>query len=266
MNIVQRRVAVESKNPRASSIAFLISGAVVAMILFLFTHEDQFSFPLHIPALITLAIATIAYGIFERGRFAAAKMLDASIFTTVINISIVVTFLCSILFLSEAVTLQNLFGVLLIFIALLLVSYAKSKIPLSKKGILYTCIISVFLGIAWVMDKKATLYFDPGLYALLMWTLPILIIAPPSLPLTQVRKEFQSAGKGIVFMATLNVLGYFCQLRALSLADATLVMPLIQLSTLTTVIAGILILKETENIPKKIFAGVLALLGAYLLL
>lgn len=266
MNIVQRRVAQASTNPRAASIAFLLSGAVAATILFLLTDKTSRMVHGDINAVLILIVATFSYGLFERGRFFAAKLLDASVFTTVINLCIVFTVFCSIIFLGEAFTVEKLAGSLLILISLLLVSYTRDHHKISKKGIAFTCLISIFLGIAWTVDKKATEFFEPSLYALLMWTLPAIVIVLPSLSIKDVQKEFQNSGKGVLTMATLNVLGYYAQLKALSLADATIVMPIIQLSTLSTVGAGILFLHERDNIWRKCVAGILALLGAYFLL
>jgi len=52
----------------------------------------------------------------------------------------------------------------------------------------------------------------------------------------------------------------------LNYAPATKVIPLISLSTLLTVFLGILILKERGQIAKKIIAGIIAVVGMWLLI
>jgi len=50
-----------------------------------------------------------------------------------------------------------------------------------------------------------------------------------------------------------------------ALADASLVVPVVSLSTVFTVIVGIAFLGERDNIVKKIIAGILAFIGLLLI-
>ena len=68
-----------------------------------------------------------------------------------------------------------------------------------------------------------------------------------------------------LLLASLNVIGYLLNLKALEIAEATRVIPIVQTSTLFTVIFGILLLKERDNVPRKIIAGILAITGVYFL-
>lgn len=64
----------------------------------------------------------------------------------------------------------------------------------------------------------------------------------------------------------MNVVAYLLQLKALLLADATKVIPILQTSTLLTVMLGILLLGEKDNVARKIIASLIALVGSYILI
>ena len=67
-------------------------------------------------------------------------------------------------------------------------------------------------------------------------------------------------------LAGLNVAEYLMQLKALETAEATRVIPIVQTSTLVTILVGIVLLKEKEHISRKIVAGLMAMSGAYFLI
>ncbi|MFA6513291.1 MAG: EamA family transporter [Patescibacteria group bacterium] len=111
LNIFSRIVSVDSKNPRALSIAFNLVSTVMAIILLLFTGSfKNFSLPKIADAWIYLLIAAFFYGIFERLRFFATKMLDASIYSIIGNTSLIVAFTISIFLYKETLTISKLTG------------------------------------------------------------------------------------------------------------------------------------------------------------
>ena len=87
----------------------------------------------------------------------------------------------------------------------------------------------------------------------------------PYLKFSDIKKEIKISSWKIALLSLFNVIGYFIQLKAQALADATRVIPIVQTSTLLTVIFGIFILKEKDNLFKKIFAGIIAIGGVFLL-
>ena len=99
----------------------------------------------------------------------------------------------------------------------------------------------------------------------MVWVLPILIIVFPSIKIADIKYELKRSSWRLIFIALANVLGYLFMLKALAMAEVTRVMPLIQTSTLLTVLSGILILNERDNIARKIIAGGIALAGVYFL-
>ncbi len=265
LNLLSRAVSIKSKNPRVLSFIFNVTATVMAIIIFLVAGgHKKFSLPSGFEPWIYLSIAMLFYGLYERLRFYVTQALEASALSIINNTSLVVAFFVAAFIYSEIMTINKIGGFLLILTALFLVSVNKvSKINL--RGILLAILANVFLGFGWALDKKGVFYFNAETYNVLAWILPLFILYLPHIKLNDLKKEIKISSWKIVFLSFFNVIGYFIQLKALVLADATRVIPIVQTSTLFTVIFGIILLKEKENIPRKILAGIIAVIGVYFL-
>jgi drug/metabolite transporter (DMT)-like permease len=265
--LIQRAISVNSKFPRAMSVVYNLIAAVFALIIFGFTGGfSEFQLPTQKEAYIYLGIAVTMYALFERGRFLAAKLLDASIYATVGNVSLVVAFVGATLIYGEAMTVSKQIGAALVLVSLILVSLQKVRPKeFSFKGLFLAIIISVFLGIGWMLDKKGTIYFSANNYVMLGWVLPVILIYLPYVKTKEIVYEFKRSNWKLALMSLLNVIGYYLQLKALELGDATRVIPIVQSSAVITVVLGIILLKETDFVGRKIVAGILAFIGSYFL-
>ncbi len=153
---------------------------------------------------------------------------------------------------------------LCIVTATLIITYKNLKLSLDKNFLLaISC--AIFLGLAWTVDKSATRFIPNELYSLLIWFLPLGVIYFPHIPSNALSKELRIGHWKMIFLAFLNVLGFYIQLKALSLADASKVIPIINTSSVFVVLGGIYLLGEKDHMRKKIFAGILATIGVFFL-
>lgn len=203
---------------------------------------------------------------YERGRFIAAKHLDASVLTVISNLSVFVAFVGSLVLYSESLTINKILGGILIITALLIVSVRKNKKEISKKGLIVAIAINIMIGLAWMLDKLGTRYFNANTYNIFVWVIPLIFIYFPRMKFAELKSELKLVSWKILILSALNVIGYLMQLKALEIAEATKVIPIVQTSTIFTIIFGIFILKEKENTYRKLCAGALAILGVYLLI
>jgi drug/metabolite transporter (DMT)-like permease len=234
----------------------------LAILAFFVTGSYQdFHIPTDYRAFISVGFAVFFYGMFERNRFHAAKLLEASVLTIITNISAVVAFIGAAILYSEPITSEKLVGSLLILISLFMATYDKSIKNTSKKGILIGIFISIMLGFAWMLDKNGTMYFNSETYSIFVWVFPLILICFPKISIAEVKLEFKGASWRIWLLALLNVVGYIMQLKAFSTAEATTVIPILQISTLLTVILGMIFLKERDRVVVKLSAGILAVAG-----
>lgn len=267
LNLLQRLLAVDSKNPRAMAVLFNSIAALIAILIFVFTGSyKSFALPTDPKAWIALLVASFCYGMFERGRFVAAKLLDASILTTIVDIAALVAFVGSLFLYSEPLTPHKLLGGILIIGALLLVTFSNKAGKFQMKGVIVAVLISIMLGLGWMLDKLGTQFFSAAIYSIFLWTVPIVFIVFPFIKIGAIKSELRIASWRVFLLAGLNAVGYLLQLKALQITEATRVIPIIQTSTLFTVLLGIILLKEREHIPRKIIAGIMAVAGAYFLI
>ena len=265
LTLLSRVVSVKSKNPRALSFIFNVTATVMAIIIFLVAGgHKKFSLPSGFEPWIYLSIAILFYGLYERLRFYVAQILEASLVSIINNVSLVVAFFVAAFIYSEIMTINKIGGFLLILTALFLVSVNKvSKINL--RGILLAILANIFLGFGWALDKKGVIFFNPETYNVLAWFFPLFVLYFPYVKFSDIKKEIKISSWKIILLSFVNVVGYYINLKALSLADATRVIPIVQTSTLFTVIFGIILLKEKENLLRKILAGIIAVIGVYFL-
>jgi drug/metabolite transporter (DMT)-like permease len=215
-------------------------------------------------AWIYLLIASLFYGLNERFRFLISKILEASVYSIIGNISVIIAFIVSFFLYKETLTFTKLLGSILIFFSLLLVSeFKKSKI--SARGMFLGVITSIYLGIAMSLDKKGAIFFNPETYNILLWVAPFIVLYFPGINTHEIKIEFKQFSWKIILLAFLNFVGFYLGLKAFILADATKVIPIVQTATLMTVIIGVFLLKEKTMLVRKLLAGVIAVIGVFLL-
>ena len=267
LNLLQRVLAVNSRNSRAMAVLFNSIAAFMALLIFIAAGSyKNFALPSAPKAWLGLLVASLCYATFERNRFTVAKLLDASVMATVQNISLLVAFTGGLFFYSESLAISKLLGGALIIGALFLVSVDDSPRKSSRKGIVLAVLISIMLGLGWILDKLGAQFFGPPSYNIFAWSLPIVFIYLPGVKFRAIETELRIASWRVFLLAGLNVTGYLMQLEALKMAEATKVIPIVQTSIIFTVLLGIVLLKEREHALRKIVAALMAILGVYFLI
>lgn len=249
------------------SVVFNFWGGVSAIILFLIVGGyKNLSFPHDISAWLIMIFAFAMYAMFERGRFLAAKLLEASVFAIISNLGLAVAYIGSFLIYSEELTAGKIWGAGLVVVSLLIVSFVGKIKKISIKGVLVGVAVYIFLGLGWMLDKWGALTFNPNSYALLGWIIPVFFVYFPYVKRNEIVYEAKRSSWKIILLAIINVLAYYFQLLALSTGQAIVVIPLVQTFMLVTVLLGIFLLGEKDRIWQKIIAAVIGFAGAYLLI
>ncbi len=268
LQIFQRKIGVDTANPRASAVVFNAIAGILAFILFIALGDYQ---RLNIPTTptpwILLGLGGLFYGLYERYRFSASKHLEASILVVINNWSFVVGFIGVILLYREPITIKHIFGAGLILISIMLVSIPKTKkVSITKIGLFLGFLTSSLIGIAQIFDKAGAVNFSPALYSVIVWLIPIPFIIFPKLKISHIRQELRQSGIVIFWMSLINVIGYYLALKALEVGTAIQVVPMIQTYSIITVLFAAIFLKEREHLVLKFFAAILALIGIQLVL
>lgn len=268
VNMLQRIIAVDSKTIKAPAIIFNFFGMLCAILVFLLTNKSgSLQLPTSSQAWFYLALGAVFYGLFEKGRFYSAKYLPASVLTIVFNVSIVMAFIGSAILYQEAVTVHKIIGGGLILLALMLITFKGKNSPkhTTPWRMFVSIMICLVCGLGILFDKKGATAFSPNIYSAFVWTIGFLVVCFPKIPVQDVKNEFKQNWKKHLLLAALNVAGYNLQLKAFELGDATSVIPLLQVCSLLTVLAGTVFLKEKGHFIKKMIAALIGLIGVSLL-
>lgn len=262
--LLSRILSVKSKNPRAFSVVFNLTGAFVSSLLIL---VEPFSLhDISIRIILFTFLSTVFMALFERNQFYARKYIPASSVSIIFKLSPAVTVLVSILIWGESFTIKKLLAILLIFTANVLVVYKGLKLSELKKGLKYALLASSSLGIAWALDKQASIGYSLSLYSTLLWLAPAIynVFLPP-IPLKTLIREVKIASWKIILLALANVLNYYFILKTFSLTEASKAIPVTTSSTVFVVLFAALFLKEKDNLFKKLFAAILIIFGVIIM-
>jgi len=267
MQLLSRVLSVKSKNVRAFTVVFNLISAGFALLIFLASGGiKNFHLPTNYFAYLFLFGGVIAYGLFERLRFKASKLVEASLLSLFSPISLVTAFIISSLIYQENLTLTKIISLVLIFVAIVMVTYNKKVKNLTKEGIKVAVATSVIVGIAMSFDKAGASNFNSETYSIFLWLLPLIIIYFfPRVKTKDILDEAKLANWKILVLSISNVVAYYLMLKAFTLADATKVILISELTMILTVIGGIIFLKERKNVWVKILASLLAFAGVTLL-
>ena len=264
-NLLMRVLAVKSDHPRTFSFIFNLWGSLFALLIYFFERPSLESLT-HISWIQILLIggAALGYGLYERTHFLARKNLDASTVAVLFRLDPIIAFIGAIIFLHEPLTVTKFIGAATLIGASLIVLHKNPHLR-TNRYVLIAIFGAFMLGMAALFDKPASSGIPATLYSAAMWAFSLPVIAFPTMTFKQLKKEFLIGGWEVALTAFLNVSGFILYLKALSLADASRVIPITSSTGTLTVLAGILILKENTYIGRKIFAGILMLVGILLL-
>ncbi|MBI4145360.1 EamA family transporter [Candidatus Woesearchaeota archaeon] len=261
--VLDRYVAV-----RASVFSFAIVTQFLASLLFLPFALPYLALPASRAAWIALGLGCIIWTIMSLTIYLAIKKAEVSIKEPLHQSKLIWTLLFGALFLGESLTTTKIVGTIIIFVGLaVLLFHPERKLGrLTEPDVLWTLGHALLGAIAVIVDKNALTYFAPEAYGFIVYLVPGILLTmalPKKYP--EVKNLLKAHAVPTLATITLATAAYFFALQAYARADATVVYPMLQLSTILAVIAGIVVLREREHRWQKIAATVLVIIGAIVL-
>ncbi|HCC06275.1 TPA: hypothetical protein DEP94_02895 [Candidatus Nomurabacteria bacterium] len=248
---------------------YFFTNSFVALAVFPFIYKSVpsfFSLPIFlILAFILAGIAQAASGIVSNY---ALKNVPMTIYTTLSQFQVVWVVVFGIIFLSEKVTILSTFGTLLIIFSTILISGSTQiRKDIGLKPILI-CIISTLVSAAAILlDKVLVGTFNQLFYFFLMLLIPVIFLLPHYVRKynfynKQVKENLKVYFISSIFLAS----SYYSLLSLYSLPDIPLSVayPIRSTSSIFIAILAVYIFNENKNIKRKIFATVIAVIGAIL--
>ena len=258
------KVATKSlTKPGALTILLEFVGAVAILLLIpLF----EIKFPTDPKIYLFLGLSIIFYTITDRLNTTVRSGIEASTFSIIHQLSTVFMIFAGVLFFKEPFVLSKFIGALLIVFSNILIFYKKGA-GKPNKYIILGVVANIFFTIALFLDVNISDNFNLPIYVALTLGVPsILIFIFERIKFSDIKNEFKNGNKKAMIITSLSwSLSIVAQLRAYQLGNVSVVAPLCALSVILNVIIGYLFLKEKENLPKKIIAAMLIILGIVLI-
>ncbi len=212
-------------------------------------------------------ISAILWGGASIFMFKALKLIEASEMTILSSTRVIFTIIVSVVFLRESFTSLNILGTVLILSSIFLVTFVKRGVKLNK-GTIYALLMALFSGLAIVVDSYNVKNYDPVSYNAIVNLLigfMILIAYPKTLLQWREFTEISLLRK-ILLLVVLSSVQAIAVLHALAISGNTAqIGTIMQASVIVTLILAIILLKEKDNLVRKLIAAVLVTLGVILL-
>lgn len=210
---------------------------------------------------LLFVFSAVVFGVSMLLIFESYKSLDVSVVSVVQRFNIVIIAIIAILFLDEQPSLLRLGGLGLILLSSVLLTIKRGKINLSG-GVWLVFGSTFFSALAAILDKKLLGEMSAFSYA----PLNALTIALLFLTSRRVRSEipllFKINIRGLFVSALFGSLSWIMYLFVLKNTDISATYPIYKsLSLITPVILGIIFLRETKDLRKKIAATLLGVMG-----
>jgi drug/metabolite transporter (DMT)-like permease len=250
----------------AFCIAFMFGSGLLTLPLIVF---EPVRLPTEPKAWIAFIVSCIGYTYYMSVYFYCMKRLEISQVETIGTSRSIWMMVIGIIAFGEVITLSKVIGICLIIAAIILVYARKGALIGLEKNHLLVLSYAIVISICYALDKYALGYFSLVLFQVLIFTIPAIIIAiifPASAK--KIIPMFKTKRNTVLmlicfFVQAVSVLALY---RAYQIGgQLSIVGPIAQTTTVVTITAGILILREYWNIKRKIIGILLALLGVIFL-
>jgi len=250
---------------KTGALTALVQG-IGAISILLLAPLFEMKFPTDIKVYIFLGLGLIFYTISDRLNTTVRTGVEASTFTIIKQLSTVFMIFAGLIFLKEPFVLNKFIGAILIILSNILIFYKKGEGKLNKYIIL-GIIANICYTIALFLDVNISDNFNLPFYVAITSGIPaILIVLLERIRISDIKNELNSGNKKAILIAGLTwSLSIIAQLRAYQLGSVSIVAPLCALAVILNVIVGYFFQNEKENIPKKIIAAILIILGIVLI-
>ncbi len=263
-NILQKSLMKDDKSdPISYSIIFAFLLGFINLVVAL---TFGFHFPvLHI-GLVAFPIAAILWGVGTIFYFKALQLLESSEVTILASVRSLITIAASLLFLGESFSVQKLMGTVIVLFSIFIVTNLKHGIKFNR-GIFYTFGMVLFYGLAVVFDVVNLRSTDPLSYLALVNILIgiiLLLIFPKAIKKMKVfaSKSFLRKMLPLSAFSSAQAIAYYF---ALAKGPASQIAPIGQAQVIITILLAVIILKERDNLLRKVIAAVLVMIGVILL-
>lgn len=235
---------------------------VIGAIFLIFPLLGGVNIPVLSPVWLIVLFASSLWTAVTLIGFESYKHTQLSLREPLSRTSILFLLFFSVIVIGETVTVAKITGILIIFAGLITLLWRGKSFNVSNRGVKLTLSAAVLVGLVSVVDKVAVGYFQPALYAFLLFIVPAIYLTPAAL---NDRSGIKSIAKNklvtVILVSLLTAASYYFQIFAYSLTEVSNVFPILQLSTLVAVFGGYFVHKE-KDLVLRIAGAVLMIIGS----
>lgn len=250
---------------RITAHSYAVIANILSGLIFLPIAFSNFSFTKSSGTIWAIVISVGVWSCWTMLNALSNKNTQASIRAPIGQSKLLWVLILGAVFLGEAITFQQVVGVVIIFIGLsILLWHPEYKLgSLKDSGVRWTMITAFAGALTAIVDKNALNFLSIELYGFIAFIVPgiILLLFTPK-KAEDIKFTLTNHKIHIVLISLMMVGTYYMTLKTYSLLPISVAYPFLQLATLITVIAGIFILKEKEHIWQKIIATILVIIGS----
>ena len=216
-----------------------------AGMFFLIVSFNTFILPQNFDAYFLAALSVVFATFATITALKSAGMVEASDRIPLKRLDIVFVLIFSYIVLFETITYSKIIGAVLIFFGTLTISYKKGHkfARFHESGTQLTLISALITSITFIIDKLALKYWAVVDYSVIVFLGPGLAIGALMF-MTSRQKNFKPMLNKVfifvIFATAIDITFFYLRLTALTLTEASTVFLVLRLSTLVTVILGII--------------------------
>lgn len=260
--LIVRSALIKNVNPLTfGSIHDLLSGILLFPIALL-----NFSLPQSYEIWIALILGVFFIFLTDLFTFLSLKNTETSLYQIVGQLRHVVVLFGAYLLFTEIISPIKIISIILITLGVGIALMEKLKIKITK-GVIYAFLSTIFIALAFLFIKKASIDVAPAFSASLS-----LMVAGLLIYLTfignrerQIKLLPSENRKKLIIAAFIFAVFELTLFTALSIGEASRVTPVQQSSMIFTLIGGYLFLNERSRILQKVIGSTLIALGIILL-
>ena len=261
--LIRKKVAI-NVDPMTFAFFFEFTGAVFALPLFIL----NFNLPETNYAWLFVLVSGFLWAGVAFTMAKSYKHLDASLIAPISRLRIILILILSVILLKETLNFSKVAGTFLIFASLVFLSYKKGAnlSRLKEEGIIPLILSILFVSSVFMVDKFAVNFFNPSMYTFMIYFTASIILSPW---IFSKKEDVKHIIKSkfiflVILTALLSVLYYYFTLSAFKFAEASVILPITELSSLIAVLGGIFFLNERTDLKKKIISTTIVIVGVVL--
>lgn len=251
-----------SKHDGALTVLLQFLGGLTVL---LFIPLFKIQFPTNIKTYILLLIACAFYAINDRINTTTRKGLEVSAHSMLSQLSTVFIITWGILFFKEPVVIKKIIGGLLIVAGNIFVLYKKGKFEFNKY-VLLSLLCNIVFSIAISIDVGISDQFNLPIYVAITLLVPsLLVFLFNRIKVHDIVSEYKEGNKKAILLVGCSWgIMIIEMLRSYQFGSVTTVAPIAAVTTILNVFIAYFVLKERENMLRKVLAALIVVLGIIL--